>query len=159
MEDFASVIWIVIIVGAMVFNVVSQSRKARGKSGHAPQHGEAWPSSTTQTPESAPRPAPTLRPELQPVTPAFPDECQSLEEIPVQEYTPEYTEQKNADSRDFRRKNATQSRHDAETDEIAAHSLTDNAPETSTTTLAEDFDLRQAVIYSEILKPKFEEHL
>ena len=82
MEDFASVIWIVIIVGAMIFNVVSQSRKARGKGGHAPQHGEAWPSSAAQTPESAPRPA--LRPELQPVTPAFPDECQSLEEIPAQ---------------------------------------------------------------------------
>ena len=65
MEDFASVIWIVIIVGAMIFNVVSQSRKARGKGGHAPQHGEAWPSSVPQTPESAPRPA--LRPELQPV--------------------------------------------------------------------------------------------
>ena len=31
MDDFATVIWVVIIAGAMIFNVVSQSRKARGK--------------------------------------------------------------------------------------------------------------------------------
>lgn len=157
MEDFASVIWIVIIVGAMIFNVVSQSRKARGKGGHAPQHGEAWPSSATQTPESAPRPA--LRPELQPVTPAFPDECQSLEEIPAQEYIPEYTELKAANSKHFRHQATDLSKRNAETDEIAAHSLTNNAPETEATGLVEEFNLRQAVIYSEILKPKFEEHL
>ena len=72
MEDFASVIWAVIIVGAMIFNVVSQSRKARGKGAR-------------QTP----------------------------------------------------------------------HAITD-APEEAAA-IAEEFDLRQAVIYSEILKPRFDE--
>ena len=81
MEDFASVIWAVIIVGAMIFNVVSQSRKARGKGARQTPHGEAWPSS--------------------------------------------------------------------------APAITD-APEEATT-IAEEFDLRQAVIYSEILKPRFDE--
>ena len=69
MEDFATVIWVVIIAGAMVFNVVSQSRKARGKGAHAPGHEEAWPSQAHPAAEPAPRPAP------QPVAPVFPDEC------------------------------------------------------------------------------------
>lgn len=153
MEDFASVIWIVIIVGAMIFNVVSQSRKAREKGSHTPQHSEAWPSSTTQAPESA------SRPELQPVTPAFPDECQSLEEIPVQEYVPEYTEQKTSITGHFQHQTVNRLRHEAETDEIAVHSLTNNTAETAASGLAEEFNLRQAVIYSEILKPKFDEQL
>ena len=155
MEDFASVIWIVIIVGAMIFNVVSQSRKARGKGGHAPQHGEAWPSSAPQTPESAPRPA--LRPELQPVTPAFPDECQSLEEIPAEEYAPEHTTPKAAGRGHLRHQTVNRLMDDSGNDEIAAHSLTNNAPDAATTSQTEEFNLRQAIIYSEILKPKFEE--
>ena len=45
MEDLSSILWGVIIIGAMVLNFVSQSRKSRGKrSGTPPQHGEAWPS-------------------------------------------------------------------------------------------------------------------
>ena len=44
MDDFATVIWVVIIAGAMIFNVVSQSRKARGKGARTPGHEEAWPS-------------------------------------------------------------------------------------------------------------------
>jgi len=32
-----------------------------------------------------------------------------------------------------------------------------NAPDAATTSQTEEFNLRQAIIYSEILKPKFEE--
>ena len=46
---------------------------------------------------------------------------------------------------------------DSGNDEIAAHSLTNNAPDATTTSQTEEFNLRQAIIYSEILKPKFEE--
>lgn len=46
---------------------------------------------------------------------------------------------------------------DSGNDEIAAHSLTNNAPDAATTSQTEEFNLRQAIIYSEILKPKFEE--
>lgn len=154
MEDFASVIWLLIIVGAMIFNIVSKSRKARGKGAPHPQHGEAWPMSPATDPDDAPMPQ---RPVIQPVTPAFPDECQSLEEIPAQEYVPEFTVQKAADSGHFRHQTANRLRNGSESDEIAAHSLTNDAQEESATALAEDFDLRRAVIYSEILKPKFEE--
>ena len=89
MEDFASVIWVIIIVGAMVFNVVSQSRKARGKGAKQIPHSEALKTAH-------------------------------------------------------------------ETDEIAAHAISD-APEESSSSIAGEFNLRQAVIYSEILKPRFDE--
>ena len=46
---------------------------------------------------------------------------------------------------------------DSVNDEIAAHSLTNNAPDAATPSQTEEFNLRQAIIYSEILKPKFEE--
>ena len=81
MDDFATVIWVVIIAGAMIFNVVSQSRKARGKGARTPGHEEAWPSQAH--PESEPDPMPAPRPAPWPVAPVFPDECQSLEEIPA----------------------------------------------------------------------------
>lgn len=149
MEDFASVIWGVIIVGAMIFNVVSQSRKARGKGAKQAPHGEAWPSS--------PMPSATpARPE--PVAPVFPDECQSLEEIPAQEYEPEYTTLKTVETGTLRHQTADRLETTPERDEIAAHAITD-APEEGASSIAGEFDLRQAVIYSEILKPRFDEHL
>ena len=156
MEDFTTVLWVVIIAGIMVFNVVSQARKARGKEGHASRHGEAWPTIPPEFPASesspqAPRPAP------QPVTPAFPDEYLSLEEIPAREYEPEFTTQKAAASGHFRHQTVNRLKGEPGNDEIAAHALTNDAPETEATAIAEDFDLRTAVIYSEILKPKFGE--
>ena len=145
MDDFATVIWVVIIAGAMIFNVVSQSRKARGKGARTPGHEEAWPSQAH--PESEPDPMPAPRPAPWPVAPVFPDECQSLEEIPAEEYAPEHTTPKAAG----------RLMDDSGNDEIAAHSLTNNAPDAATTSQTEEFNLRQAIIYSEILKPKFEE--
>ena len=94
MDDFATVIWVVIIAGAMIFNVVSQSRKARGKGARTPGHEEAWPSQAH--PESEPAPMPAPRPAPWPVAPVFPDECQSLKEIPAEEYAPEHTTPKAA---------------------------------------------------------------
>ena len=96
MDDFATVIWVVIIAGAMIFNVVSQSRKARGKGARTPGHEEAWPSQAH--PESEPAPMPAPRPAPWPVAPVFPDECQSLEEIPAEEYAPERPRPKNSTS-------------------------------------------------------------
>lgn len=43
--DSSTILWIVIIVGAMVYNSVSKARKARQEGENPPpQHGEAWPS-------------------------------------------------------------------------------------------------------------------
>uniref|UniRef100_UPI003FEDC0BC hypothetical protein n=1 Tax=Alistipes shahii TaxID=328814 RepID=UPI003FEDC0BC len=154
MDDFATVIWVVIIAGAMIFNVVSQSRKARGKGARTPGHEEAWPSQAH--PESEPDPMPAPRPAPWPVAPVFPDECQSLEEIP-EEYAPEHTTPKAAGRGHLRHQTVNRLMDDSGNDEIAAHSLTNNAPDAATTSQTEEFNLRQAIIYSEILKPKFEE--
>lgn len=150
MEDFASVIWAVIIVGAMIFNVVSQSRKARGKGARQTPHGEAWPSSAPDMPVPSATPA---RPE--PATPVFEDECRSLEEIPAQEYEPEYTAPKTAETKTSRASGRRTVQNCAGKGAIAAQAITD-APEEAAA-IAEEFDLRQAVIYSEILKPRFDE--
>lgn len=155
MDDFATVIWVVIIAGAMIFNVVSQSRKARGKGARTPGHEEAWPSQAH--PESEPAPMPAPRPAPWPVAPVFPDECQSLEEIPAEEYAPEHTTPKAAGRGHLRHQTVNRLMDDSRNDEIAAHSLTNNAPDAATTSQTEEFNLRQAIIYSEILKPKFEE--
>ena len=155
MDDFATVIWVVIIAGAMIFNVVSQSRKARGKGARTPGHEEAWPSQAP--PESEPDPMPAPRPAPWPVAPVFPDECQSLEEIPAEEYAPEHTTPKAAGRGHLRHQTVNRLMDDSGNDEIAAHSLTNNAPDAATTSQTEEFNLRQAIIYSEILKPKFEE--
>lgn len=155
MDDFATVIWVVIIAGAMIFNVVSQSRKARGKGARTPGHEEAWPSQAH--PESEPDPMPAPRPAPWPVVPVFPDECQSLEEIPAEEYAPEHTTPKAAGRGHLRHQTVNRLMDDSGNDEIAAHSLTNNAPDAATTSQTEEFNLRQAIIYSEILKPKFEE--
>lgn len=155
MDDFATVIWVVIIAGAMIFNVVSQSRKARGKGARTPGHEEAWPSQAH--PESEPAPMPAPRPAPWPVAPVFPDECQSLEEIPAEEYAPEHTTPKAAGRGHLRHQTVNRLMDDSGNDEIVAHSLTNNAPDAATTSQTEEFNLRQAIIYSEILKPKFEE--
>lgn len=155
MDDFATVIWVVIIAGVMIFNVVSQSRKARGKGARTPGHEEAWPSQAH--PESEPAPMPAPRPAPWPVAPVFPDECQSLEEIPAEEYAPEHTTPKAAGRGHLRHQTVNRLMDDSGNDEIAAHSLTNNAPDAATTSQTEEFNLRQAIIYSEILKPKFEE--
>lgn len=155
MDDFATVIWVVIIAGAMIFNVVSQSRKARGKGARTPGHEEAWLSQAH--PESEPDPMPAPRPAPWPVAPVFPDECQSLEEIPAEEYAPEHTTPKAAGRGHLRHQTVNRLMDDSGNDEIAAHSLTNNAPDAATTSQTEEFNLRQAIIYSEILKPKFEE--
>ena len=155
MDDFATVIWVVIIAGAMIFNVVSQSRKARGKGARTPGHEEEWPSQAH--PESEPDPMPAPRPAPWPVAPVFPDECQSLEEIPAEEYAPEHTTPKAAGRGHLRHQTVNRLMDDSGNDEIAAHSLTNNAPDAATTSQTEEFNLRQAIIYSEILKPKFEE--
>ena len=155
MDDFATVIWVVIIAGAMIFNVVSQSRKARGIGARTPGHEEAWPSQAH--PESEPDPMPAPRPAPWPVAPVFPVECQSLEEIPAEENAPEHTTPKAAGRGHLRHQTVNRLMDDSGNDEIAAHSLTNNAPDAATTSQTEEFNLRQAIIYSDILKPKFEE--
>ena len=251
--DTSTIIWIVVIVGAMIFNSVSKVRKARQKGENPPsQHGEAWPSipwdeeerpaaggrsvESPARPRSAASeepvpegPKPVLKPvpprglqmsgqaetaSQQPVrtdsgqlpklsstlqksddrhlspassrsggdysvtqadTELFPDECQSLEEIPFEEYTPELIGAETADLAGLHRSESslgseygsTSSDRSGKTGrELNTHpkkqaqnraGTGDKMTYDSVARLVEEFDLRRAVIYSEILKPKFEE--
>ena len=68
MENFSTVLWIVVIAAAMIFNVVSQSRKQAKKqarqAGDRHAGSEAWPSW-----DPAAGPQPDSREDLQPVLP------------------------------------------------------------------------------------------
>lgn len=213
MEDFSNILWVVIILGAMIFNSVSKARKAKNRSQDpAPQpHDEAWPSiplddeTVPQKPSSAdsipvPRQtsAPQSRPEPRMTGPQtrskststenvttksqiplestsnelFPDECQSLEVIPSEEFASDFEEPETAFS-DFpelstaasskfgRQKGKSTPREERKVNSTPENALrtsrNDQDSEKSLAEVVDEFDLRRAVIYSEILKPKFEE--
>lgn len=64
MEDFSTIIWVVIIIGAMIFNTLSKARKAQNKDGQAPsQHGEAWPSIPWDDAQNRETPSPNPTPQ------------------------------------------------------------------------------------------------
>lgn len=64
MEDFSSILWVVIIVAAMIFNSVSKARKSRNNDGQpSPQHGEAWPSIPWDDTQDAPQKTATRTPQ------------------------------------------------------------------------------------------------
>lgn len=157
MDDIGNILWGLIIIGAMIYQVVSESRKARGKKTRKAfrGHDEAWPSGdpdATKPFEEMPS-----RPIFQPVMPAYPDEGQSLEEIPAQEYDMEFEATEPIETTSNSRPTAERLLNDSTTDAIAARSLTQATSEERASDVAEAFDLRRAVIYSEILKPRFEE--
>ena len=98
MENFSTVLWIVVIAAAMIFNVVSQSRKQAKKQARQAGSGHTAPLSGRS---------------------------------------------------DVQKGRMTATEH--------PHAAYDDAQEDATAEITEDFDLRRAVIYSEILKPKFDE--
>lgn len=221
MEDFSTILWVVIIVGAMIFNTVTKARRGRGKEGDTPpQHGEAWPSipwdndgeadpATTRDPETgrvrevvSREPAtrgtsaagkgetwsengtgagqtagqgqqarPAGRQARQSVTPKqpvfadFPDECKRLEVIVPQTHETKRERPRTAspgvigaesDAQQVAERHAGAKKNEA-TRGSGRISPTGPADEPEAAEIAEEFDLRRAVIYSEILKPKFEE--
>lgn len=144
-----------VIVAAMIFNGVSKARKQAKR--HAPQGdrhagSEAWPSwdeasapdSSPVEPHSAHR---TQADELQPAT---------MQATPLSRYGE--TASKSADNVQSERlssHNTVQPGSRLAQKGKKQHTETDGANETAEA--IEDFDLRKAVIYSEILKPKFDE--
>lgn len=200
MEDFSTILWTVIIVGAMVLNFVSKSRKARGKGGNEhPQHEEAWPSipwdnedeeaapktSTAEIPTQKPfsnRPVTAGQPLSEPISvgkettrsesesgsdpkqpgtgnrPVFADfqgEIQSLEVIPPQVYETSGKEAKTAVS--VSEKASGKQPGPKKNESTGRQVRIPSSEEPEAAEITEEFDLRRAVIYSEILKPKFEE--
>ena len=148
MENFSTVLWIVVIAAAMIFNVVSQSRKQAKKqarqAGDRHAGSEAWPS---WDPAAGPQP-------------------DSREDTPVRQGAPP-TMAPSAGFEDAAPAAGSghtaplSGRSDVQKGSMTAtehpHAAYDDAQEDATAEITEDFDLRRAVIYSEILKPKFDE--
>ena len=129
MENFSTVLWIVVIAAAMIFNVVSQSRKqAKKQARHTPVRQEVQPA-------VAPGATPTMAPSagFEDAAPA----AGSGHTAPL------------SGRSDVQKGRMTATEH--------PHAAYDDAQEDATAEITEDFDLRRAVIYSEILKPKFDE--
>lgn len=193
MEDFSTILWVVIIVGAMIFNSVSQARKARGKGAQTPpQHGEAWPSIPWNEENDAPtaHESPVLQPVREPEQPqhtarkvsgqtiitspaseTFTKEERIPEESSFEDVLPEsdssetifWTEfgmpEPEAIREKLRNSSDAKNKQEKKTDSRQKvpekkRSSNDNPEDAE---LIDEFDLRKAVIYSEILKPKFEE--
>ena len=185
MEDFGSIVWVLVVAGILASNLFSKSRKAREK--ESPHTGEAWPSM-----EEAPRQKGiqdtigTPRPEMQESTPPVSRQPAGWPEIPGfpgipaasgrrKTTTPATQPRKEASGTDFQHastpddptyRRAEQCETEAEKAQTAKTAKTAKTAATVTASPTEHpeegipggkFDLRQAVIYAEILKPKFEE--
>lgn len=205
MEDFSTILWIVIIIGAMVLNT---ARKVRGSARKQPsQHGEAWPSIPEEgsrdtgekhvemsrntaeplstTPPTSIRPESTRQAKTVLDTSArssrdsvpaksqyreFPEEGQSLEEIapewldePERALLSDFNDEDNLTVEEVRQPAKTgckvsKAESKEENSGRRRQSANKTNAESTAAELVEEFDLRRAVIYSEILKPKFEEY-
>ena len=156
MENFSTVLWIVVIAAAMIFNVVSQSRKQAKKqarqAGDRHAGSEAWPS---WDPAAGPHlrirqtaPSSGLPPAPRPAAPPAGRECPPLNPVAAPAAGSGHTAPLSGRS-DVQKGRMTATEH--------PHAAYDDAQEDATAEITEDFDLRRAVIYSEILKPKFDE--
>lgn len=206
MEDLSTIIWAVVIVGAMIFNSVAKARRARAKGEQrTPQHGEAWPSipwnnagetdtAATKGPERSvisrepvTRGTATARkgetsPEnetgagqtgqtgqtgqvampKQPVPADFPAEYRNPEGMVRKAPETKRKEPRTAipgvtgadsDAQRVAERHAGAKKNEA----MGGAGRISPAEEPGAAEIAEEFDLRRAVIYSEILKPRFEE--
>lgn len=160
MEDYSTVIWIIVIVVAMIFNATSQARKKAKKQAHETekhtQH-EAWPSWDSKSAEEM------RHPDSQETIPGT--ETAELQPATLQSAPADRLEEMARETADFRQekrhaplKTTPASRH---TDQEILHedhsAGNSHTTEEAVTEITEDFNLSKAVIYSEILKSKFSE--
>lgn len=206
MEDLSTIIWAVVIVGAMIFNSVAKARRARAKGEQrTPQHGEAWPSipwnnagetdtAATKGPErsvisrepvtrgtaTTGKGVPRSENETgagqtgqtgqtgqvampkQPVPADFPAEYRNPEGMARKAPETKRKEPRTAmpgvtgadsDAQRVAERHAGAKKNEA----MGGAGRISPAEEPGAAEIAEEFDLRRAVIYSEILKPRFEE--
>ena len=206
MEDLSTIIWTVVIVGAMIFNSVAKARRARAKGEQrTPQHGEAWPSipwnnagetdtaatkgpersvisrepvtrGTATTGKGVPRPenetgagqtgqtgqTGQVAMPKQPVPADFPAEYRNPEGMARKAPETKRKEPRTAmpgvigadsNARQVAERHAGAKKNEA----MGGAGRISPAEEPGAAEIAEEFDLRRAVIYSEILKPRFEE--
>lgn len=156
MEDFGGIIWTVVVIGFAVYSMAAQQRKKAGKGARKPAHGEAWPVWEVE-PEPRRRFDETDA-EILPET----DESPQREEIaaPVRENRQEMVAGQQAQVYAGRLIEKSSEAESASRNRTARN--TPSAPDASQQNDSDDpitdFDLRTAVIYSEILKPKFDEN-
>lgn len=206
MEDLSTIIWTVVIVGAMIFNSVAKARRARAKGEQrTPQHGEAWPSipwnnagetdtaatkgpersvisrepvtrGTATTGKGVPRSenetgagqtgqtgqTGQVAMQKQPVPADFPAEYRNPEGMARKAPETKRKEPRTAipgvtgadsDAQQVAERHAGAKKNEA----MGGAGRISPAEEPEAAEIAEEFDLRRAVIYSEILKPRFEE--
>lgn len=206
MEDLSTIIWAVVIVGAMIFNSVAKARRARAKGEQrTPQHDEAWPSipwnnagetdtAATKGPErsvisrepvtrgtaTTGKGVPRSENETgagqtgqtgqtgqvampkQPVPADFPAEYRNPEGMARKAPETKRKEPRTAipgvtgadsDAQRVAERHAGAKKNEA----MGGAGRISPAEEPGAAEIAEEFDLRRAVIYSEILKPRFEE--
>lgn len=161
MEDFAPILWVLLTVAVMVASGISKARKQAekaAKQAREHQDDEVWPQAD-ETPSVPAAPATSFPSTTSPVSESYTGEAQSLEEIPADVFRPEIAPEPFGTTPVHRCKAHTTLRTAEKPpieDEINAGSISDETPAHAKTP-GEEFDLRKAVIYSEILKPKFEE--
>ena len=182
MEDFGSIIWLLVAVGALVFSSNSKARKrAREVANRAKElqgevtGREAWPS--WDAPQSGAGEA-TGRPAPCPVAPAAPAQksrpapsaseprhgAATAPAVASSSNRPAYDGRQGAAATEKSHRKAAgkpqTSRQNGVGDVVqslrAAHANGTIAPDLATE-IREEFDLRRAVLYSEIMKPKYEE--
>lgn len=185
MEDFGSIIWLLVAVGALVFSSNSKARKRarevakRAKELQGEVTGrEAWPSWDAPQPPQSVADEATGRPTPWPVAPAAParksrttasasEPRHGAATAPTAASSSSHTayagERGTAATEKSHRKAAGKpqtSRQNGVGDVVqslrAAHANGTIAPDLATE-IREEFDLRRAVLYSEIMKPKYEE--
>lgn len=167
MEDFGPIIWVFATLGTLVYSGVSKSKKTAKKGAAIPKGipGEAWPTSHMPSP----KPQTNRR---QPATEVH-DKAHSAhsrsehtnEAYPAGRHLPKAPSRISSSAVTAHR--ATQfprietetadALHRARSTKGVAALSTENAPARPQIALNEDFDLRQAIIMSEILHPKFDE--
>lgn len=183
MEDFGSIIWLLVAVGALVFSSNSKARKRarevakRAKELQGEVTGrEAWPS--WDTPPQPDADETTGRATSWPVAPAAPARksrttasaseprhgAATAPAVASSSNRPAYDGRQGAAATEKSHRKAAgkpqTSRQNGVGDVVqslrAAHANGTIAPDLATE-IREEFDLRRAVLYSEIMKPKFEE--
>lgn len=183
MEDFGSIIWLLVAVGALVFSSNSKARKRarevakRAKELQGEVTGrEAWPS--WDTPPQPDADETTGRATSWPVVPAAPARksrttasaseprhgAATAPAAASSSNRPAYDGRQGAAATEKSHRKAAgkpqTSRQNGVGDVVqslrAAHANGTIAPDLATE-IREEFDLRRAVLYSEIMKPKYEE--
>lgn len=170
MEEYAPVLWMVVLFGFLLLSSLSKVRKKAERAAkrfgeHLPK--EAWPT-WDPTEEEAPAPREPMMIGTEPEEATAPRSVRTEETnhpqradaaCPEEAANPEgevvaisgYCTPHEQAARPHPQRSAF------DRDRRPAATQADNAPEKDTEGIAEDFDLRRAIIYSEILKPKYDE--